>query len=347
MNSKNDNLSWLKKREQSDGVTNKKGDKKKGGDRVSKRKLFLRLSIHGVIIICFVLLLSVAAHYILRGVTHHSVERIVPQFEMTNINQAQFNAYRNDLNIVVNDSIFAPNLAGGTVLEQLPKSGTIVKPGRTIYVTISAMQRAMVAMPYVAGRSLRQAKNMLDVASISIKKLEYTTDIATNYVLAQFYNDYEVLSDKKLMVPAGAEVTLSIGVAEGADSVLVPKVLGMSLNSAKNTILNAGFNMGMVRYDNDESREDLYNARVLYQGLEYGIRDRVGSMISITLSSDPKVVSKSILEIEQARRYKEMLERERDSLERVALERGLSVDMLMMSVEEDIDEDEEWLNFDL
>ncbi|MFR9651890.1 MAG: PASTA domain-containing protein [Rikenellaceae bacterium] len=346
-----DNLSWLKKREESDGIEGNKGKKgrgEKGADGLRKRDLLLRLSIHGVAIICFVLIISVVAHFILRSVTHHGVERVVPQFEMTNIHLANFNASKNDLNIVVNDSIFAPNLPGGTVLEQLPKSGTIVKPGRSIYVTISAMQQAMVEMPYVAGRSLRQAKNMLDGASVSIKKLEYTPDIATNYVIAQYYDEHEVKEDVRLMVPSGAEVTLIVGVAEGADSTLVPRVLGLSLNSARNNILNAGFNMGIIRYDSDESRNDFYNARILYQGLEYGTRDRVGNMISLTLSSDPKVVSRSILEIEQERRYREMLQMERDSLERVAHERGLSVDMLMMSVDEEIiDEDDEWFNIDL
>ncbi len=350
---KKDNLDWLKKREQSDGVDKKLGgstkrrSSKKSGERLRKRDLFLRLSIHGVLIIALILLMSVVAHFVLRGTTRHSVERIVPQFEMIDINQARFNAYRNDLNIVVNDSIFAPNLPGGTVLEQLPKSGTIVKPERTIYVTISAMQRAMVAMPYVAGRSLRQAKNMLDAATIGIQRLEYVPDIATNYVLSQYYDEREIKAGSEIMVPAGAEVRLVVGVAEGADSVIVPKVLGLPLNSARNMLLNSGFNIGIVRYDSDESREDLYNARVLFQGLEYGERSRVGEMVSLSLSSDPKVVSEAILEIEQQRRYREQLKAERDSLERVAAQRGISIDVLMQRVDEHIYDEDEWLDIEL
>ncbi len=343
---KTENLDWLKKREEVDGKERKspskrgaKPTKKRRGERVGNASL--RIAIHGLLIVLLIVLLSVAAHFILRATTRHNAERVVPEFVMTNIEQARFQAYRNDLNIIVNDSIFAPDLQGGTVLEQLPKSGTVVKPDRAVYVTISAMQKATVAMPYVAGRSLRQAKNMLDAASIRIKRLEYKPDIATNYVLSQNYDGREIKSTTKLMVPMGADVVLTVGMAEGADSVLVPKVLGLPLASARSLLLSSGLNVGMIRYDNEESRADIHNARVLYQGLDYGTQCRLGDIVSMSLSADPDAVSKAIKAHERQRIFQEQQRAERDSLEAAAKELGLSADVLLLKSEEEILDDDD------
>ena len=71
------------------------------------------------------------------------------------------------------------------VLDQLPEKGVEVKPGRTIYVTINSFSQKRVPVPYVAGRSLRQAKNMLEIAGLEIAELVYRPDMATNYVLEE------------------------------------------------------------------------------------------------------------------------------------------------------------------
>ena len=122
--------------------------------------------IYHAILICGVLAAIIIFSSILMNViTRHGTHRTVPDFMGVKIAEAEQMAKKSKLEIIINDSLFVPAYEGGIVLDQLPKGGVQVKAGRKIYVTINSFRQKMVAVPYVAGRSLRQAKNMLEVHS--------------------------------------------------------------------------------------------------------------------------------------------------------------------------------------
>ena len=151
---------------------------------------------YNIVVIALVFLgLAIAAFVVMAFATRHSARRTVPDFVGLMMNDAEYFAGRRDLQIIVNDSLYVSAYPGGVVLDQLPKGGVVVKPGRKIYVTVNSSRQRMVTVPYVAGRSLRQAKNMLETAGLTIDHLEYAEDMATNYVLAEFVNGQEVLED--------------------------------------------------------------------------------------------------------------------------------------------------------
>ena len=115
-----------------------------------------------------ILILAVAAHLVMQIGTRHGARRTVPDFAGMPLKTALAEAQKRDLKIHVNDSLFVPAYEGGIVLDQLPERGVEVKPGRTVYITINSFRQKMVPVPYVAGRSLRQAKNMLEIAGLEI-----------------------------------------------------------------------------------------------------------------------------------------------------------------------------------
>lgn len=121
---------------------------------------------HLFIIVCVLLVLGVATHLLLLLGTRHSAHRTVPDLTGIPLEEALGEARRQGLEIIVNDSLYVPAYDGGVVLDQLPEKGVGVKPGRKVYVTINSYRQKMVTVPYVAGRSLRQAKNMLEVAGL-------------------------------------------------------------------------------------------------------------------------------------------------------------------------------------
>ena len=123
---------------------------------------------HLFIIVCVLLVLGVTTHLLLLLGTRHSAHRTVPDLTGIPLEEALGEARRQGLEIIVNDSLYVPAYDGGVVLDQLPEKGVGVKPGRTVYVTINSYRQKMVTVPYVAGRSLRQAKNMLEVAGLGI-----------------------------------------------------------------------------------------------------------------------------------------------------------------------------------
>ena len=240
------------------------------------------------------------------------------------LHEAQRIARKNGLEIRVNDSLFVPVYEGGIVLDQLPEGGVEVKPGRTIYITINAFREKMVPVPYVAGRSLRQAKNMLEIAGLEIAELIYRPDIATNYVLEEFCGKEQVTEDSNLEAAVGSGVTLHVGVQYGNNSTVVPSLVGFSLREAKSRLWELGLNVGRVEFD---AGINLLNQRDAGVYIQTPVSERtvvLGSRVDLRLTLDRKKIDDKISEAERvaeaaaAERLRLALERA-DSLEASAL----------------------------
>ena len=237
--------------------------------------------------------------------TRHSARRTVPDFVGLQLNDAVYFAERRDLNIIVNDSLHVSAYPGGVVLDQLPKGGVVVKPGRKIYVTINSSRQRMVAVPYVAGRSLRQAKNMLETAGLTIDHLEYAEDIATNYVLAEFIDGAEILEDSEMQAEMGSGVVLRVGVAPNDTSTAVPQVIGRSLFEAKSKLWESGLNIGEVIFEEGMPALDRNRAKVYQQSILPSEAVSYGKRVSLHLTLDAEKVESAVAECE--RRIEEAL----------------------------------------
>ena len=206
---------------------------------------------HAVLILLLFTAVAIVSYISLAFGTRHGMKRRVPDFIGLRLNDAQYYASRRGLNIIVNDSLYVPAYPGGIVLDQLPKGGVDVKSGRKIYVTINSFRQKQVPLPYVAGRSLRQAKNMLEGAGLGIRELIYVEDIATNYVLAEYYEDTEITAESDMKVEKGSNVTLHVGVASADERSVVPYLIGRRMFEAKGRLWEIGLNVGEVFYDED------------------------------------------------------------------------------------------------
>ena len=76
------------------------------------------------------------------------------------------------------DSVYDTTRPPGTVTEQSPKEGSMVKTGREIYLTITAVNPKMVSLPKVTDVSERQARAML--AGVGIKSIS-TVSVPSDY----------------------------------------------------------------------------------------------------------------------------------------------------------------------
>lgn len=207
------------------------------------------------------------------------------------------------------------------VLEQLPKAGVEVKPGRAVYVTINAFGHKRVLVPYVAGRSLRQAKNMLEVAGLQIEKLVYEPDIATNYVLSQSLDGEVMDEESRVEVAVGSGVVLHVGVKERNTTTRMPQLIGLTLAEAKSRLWELGLNVGRVRLPEDITPQNKSNALVYSQGVAKGEDVKLGSYASMSLTLDKEHVAEILKYIadEEKRLEKLKIEME-DSLARVRVE---------------------------
>lgn len=269
---------------------------------------------HLVVIVLLFLGVAVVSFLAMAIGTRHSARRTVPDFVGLKLIDAKYYAGRRDLEIIINDSLHVSTYPGGVVLDQLPKGGVVVKPGRKVYVTINSVRQRMVDVPYVAGRSLRQAKNMLEAAGLTIDYLEYAEDMATNYVLAEFVGAEEVLQDS-LVVRAemGSGVVLRVGVAPNEVAV-VPQVLGRTLYEAKSRLWESGLNIGEIEFEEDTPVLERNRAKVYQQSLLPSADAAYGSRVSLRLTLNAALVDSMIVE-EQRRVAEELrLQMEADSI---------------------------------
>ena len=251
--------------------------------------------------------------------TRHGKIIEVPNFMGMSIEDAEGVALKNDLNLIVRDSIFDVDLPGGTIVDQLPKTSTVrevtVKPGRKIYVTVNAYTRRMVNIPYVAKQTLRQALNQIERSGLTVSRLVYEADMtSTDYVIKQKVDNREILPTTERKAPVGTGVTLHVSYQHEEQNTQTPRLVGLSLQQAKNTLWDNGLNLAKVIYD--DSVEDLIarrKARVYKQSSKIGTSLRRGSEVTLYLTCDENLAdSMSVIAAEE---IKELEKQRRKALE--------------------------------
>jgi len=243
-----------------------------------------------VLALCALVVFTGVCALLLNIFTRHGQRRPVPDFTGVHISEVERSARREGLRIEVTDSMYAPTFVGGAVIEQLPAGGTEVKKGRRVFVTVASEQQKMVGVPFVAGYSLRQAKNMIEMAGLEIRELRFVPNIATGNVLAELSGRDTVRQHTDLQLEVGSGVTLVVGRAEDAAWVQVPAVVGLTVAEAKSRLWERGFNVGEVARDEGINPVNVRDALVYRQSLAAGRTAELGTRVSLGLTLDEKKI---------------------------------------------------------
>ena len=194
-------------------------------------------------VVAMLILLSLA----LRTCTRHNKELAVPDFRTLSLDEAKALAARNDLRLDVVDSVYVKRLAHGAVYRQNPEAGKAVKKNRRILITINSMTPQMTAVPNVVGYSLRQASAEIASRGLTIGKLVYRTDMATNNVLEQRYKGRQVIPGT--LVETESPIDLVLGLNPMDNITYIPYVVGYNIQLASSTLTDNSLNVGAVKYD--------------------------------------------------------------------------------------------------
>ncbi|WP_289182569.1 PASTA domain-containing protein [Alistipes sp. UBA6068] len=289
----------------------------------SFRRRFQRnfpLAYNLLLIAAIILAMAVIAHVVMQIGTRHGSRRTVPDFSGVQLLEAQRLARRHDLKLQINDSLFVPAYEGGIVLDQLPKGGVEVKPGRTVYLTINSFRQKMVPVPFVADRSLRQAKNMLEIAGLEIAQLIYRPDMATNYVLDEYFGRQRITETTRVEAEMGSGVTLYVGVQPGHNVTVVPQVIGLSLRDAKSRLWELGLNVGKVAFDDGINLLNQKDAHVYMQSPKAERHVVLGAKVDLQLTLDGQKVTARLRDAEE-QAAEAFMERQRIAEEKAAAER--------------------------
>ncbi|MEG1648805.1 MAG: PASTA domain-containing protein, partial [Rikenellaceae bacterium] len=231
-----------------------------------RRRIEEDIIFRNIVLAISVVLIVIILLYISLGMfTRHGQRNVVPDFNGMTIEEAMMESEKLGLQFEITDSLFVASKPKEAILEQYPKPGNFVKRGRRIFVTTNSFTPKTVPMPYVSGFSLRQAKNKIIGSGFVIDKIIYREDLATYNVLQQLYKGKEITTHQNIMGEIGSGVTLVVGLNPVDPEPIIPNLIGLTTNEAKNRLWEAGFNIGNIEYDNDIDDDNRAQAKIYNQ----------------------------------------------------------------------------------
>ena len=200
------------------------------------------------IIIALCILLYIAFFATLNCVTRHGQEIIIPDVKGKDVNTAvtQLKALHFEVNV---DSTYEPDLKPLSVLKQVPDTGSVVKQGRTVFLTVNMVTPPNIPMPSLVNLSFRSAEMLLRNNKLKLGDTTYKPDIAAGAILEQLYNGQPIKPGA--VIAQGSKISLIIGDGLGNTTFNVPVVTNMSVDEAM-TIINQ-YNLTPVLVPSDAS----------------------------------------------------------------------------------------------
>ena len=140
------------------------------------------------------------------------------------------------------DIRYDPTKPIGTVLDQNPLADQTVKDGRRIYLVISGGEQ-LYDVPNLVGRTLREAKFMLDQRNLEVQEVEYrpSAQYPTGIVLSQI----ESAGSK---VKKGTIIGVVVSTGMDAGNIKVPDLTGKNLEEVKKLLEVNKLTVGKINY---------------------------------------------------------------------------------------------------
>lgn len=164
-----------------------------------------------VAVLVFLSLVPVVGFYLLDIWSHHGEKIEVPSVISKNVDDAADALYDAELRYVIADSTYDATAPAGSVLEQTPKAGALVKSGRKVFLTINLNGEPMVCFPDLVGNSsLREAEAQLKALGFKLSPCERVENEPRDFVVGikqglRMLNAGEMVSrDRALTIMAGA-----------------------------------------------------------------------------------------------------------------------------------------------
>lgn len=243
---------------------------------------FKNLAIAAAITLLILIIIQVS----LRVYTGHGKEITVPQFSGLSLAEADKICFEKDLKWTIQDSLYLDDQPGGIILDQYPEVGSRVKKNRKVFLIINSWDPEIIMMPKAYETPYRQALRILEASGLYVDSIEYEPYFAETYVRKQKFKGEIILEGTP--IPKGSGITLVLGQGLSNERAFVPRLISMTQDSARQTIMNTHFSLGAIVYDETvANKEDSSNARIFRQLPDHkNNQARLGTAIDIWLSRD-------------------------------------------------------------
>jgi beta-lactam-binding protein with PASTA domain len=224
---------------------------------------------------------------ILKIYTRHNHDLAVPDLSGLTLRDAIVAARDRDMRVEVFDSVFMADFEKGTVVEQHPRAGLMVKKNRKIYLTLNAINPEKLAIPNLVDLTFRQASAKLESFGLKVGHISYEPDIGINVVLAQRMHGHNVTPGDSVI--KGSSIDLVLGKGLSDERTGIPNLIGLSLEKAKIAASDRFLSVGAAVHDQTVvTGDDELNATIFRQKPEAGsgITLPMGSAIDVWITLD-------------------------------------------------------------
>ena len=240
--------------------------------------------------VAFVAVILLGVNIILGIITQHGKEISVPDFTNMSVAEARETARHSSVRVDVIDSVYVRRMQRGAVFTQTPAPGSKVKKGRRVLLTINTVVPKQVTMPNLVGYSMRQAKAELSSRGLALGRLVYVSDIATNNVLRQLYQNKEIPSGTS--IESGAAIDLVVGLNPEDSRTYAPNTVGMKYLHAVDAVHDNSLNVTRLVFDREvRDYNDSLNA-VVYRQSPASVETplTMGAGVALWLTIDPEKI---------------------------------------------------------
>jgi len=200
----------------------------------------------------------------------------LPDFTNQRVLEAGLGLSDLELKYEISSEQYAPGKPPGVILQQFPKAGTKVKPGRMVKFIISLGMK-MIPVPELTGKSVRQAMLDLETAGLVLGDIRYALSDTIPERVVVF--SYPAATEE---IPIGSQVNLMVNHGRASNFTFMPKVVGLMLDEASKRIEDKSLQMGIISYRTDEN---YLPETVLEQSEPHGAELDIGTEIDLVISS--------------------------------------------------------------
>jgi serine/threonine-protein kinase len=183
---------------------------------------------------------------IMPSIVHSRDQVKVPELSGKGLSDGLTTLKQSNLSHKVAQEIYSEDYPPNTIVKQVPYGGSVVKEGRTVYLTVSK-GKEMVSVPYLVSLPLSKARIELINRGLEIGEItyDYSETIGRDSIMQQ-----NILPSK--YVPYGSMV--NIVVSQGSNSQeAIPSLIGLWQEDINLILEEAGFVLGSISYQASET----------------------------------------------------------------------------------------------
>ena len=204
--------------------------------------------------------------------------------QIIQVPEVQFRTEADAVEHIINAGLIAnvthehsETVASGLVISQFPAAGTVMEPGDTVSIVVSAGGESF-AMPNVVGMTEATASSTLTGRGLSVSvSFERNASVPEGNVIRQSISS-------GASVNRGTNVTITV--SSGQNLIQVANVVGRSQTEAGNTLRGQGFNVTV----SETASDTVAQGNVISQTPAAGSSQISGTQIIITVSTGRPVV---------------------------------------------------------